>query len=81
MTILFSNLKKTIFGPFPNFLGKTNFSEKSGCHLQPYKGFQHHAKFQRNLMIQFHENTRTDIRPYFIRPSGLPLGVKQIQLP
>ena len=52
----FSFKFKTYFWPFlahfPNFGGKKSFSMKSSCYTQPLKGFWHHAKFQRNLMIQ-----------------------------
>ena len=61
MTRLFFKLKKTLFlAHFPNFWGKKSFSKKSDCHAQLHKGFWHHAKFKRNLMIQFQENTQID---------------------
>ena len=45
----------------PIFCGKF-FLKKSGCHAQLHKGFYHHAKILRNLMIQFQENAQTDGR-------------------
>ena len=60
-------LKKPIFGQFlahfPNFWRKKSLFQKHQlCHAQPHKCVYHHAKIQRNLMIQFQENTRTDSR-------------------
>ena len=56
------------------------------CHAQHDKGFLHHAKITRNLMIQFQENTPkgsttegwTD--PILQYNSSLLLGVQQVQL-
>ena len=56
------NLFLAIFGPFPQFLGQENFSMKSSCYAQLLKGFWHHAKIQRNLMIPFQENSQSDVR-------------------
>ena len=68
MTNFFIKFKKTLFFDlffvhFPNLGGKIFFSKKMGCHTQLHKGFYHHAKIQRNLMIQFQENTYTDVIP------------------
>ena len=38
------------------YFWSTFFSQKLGCHAQFRKGFLHHAKIQRNLMIQFQES-------------------------
>ena len=62
MTKFFFKLKKpyywSILACFPNSGGKKSFSMKSSCYAQLLKGFWHLAKFQRNLMIQFQENTQ-----------------------
>ena len=48
---------------FPNFWGKKKFSEKIRlCHTQLQMSFWHHAKFQKNLMMQFQENAWTEGR-------------------
>ena len=62
LTKFFFKLKKTpIFGPFPQFLEQKKFLKKIWlCHAQQDKSFWHHAEIQRNLMIQFQENNRTD---------------------
>ena len=57
--------KKPSFDPFwvhfPNFGGQKNFSHKILlCHAQLRKGFQHHAKIYKKLIIQFKENTQAD---------------------
>ena len=61
MTKFFFKFKNPNFGlflaNFPNFWGKKSFSKKSDGHAQLHKGFWQHAKTQRNLMIQFQENT------------------------
>ena len=66
MTKFFFKSKKSYFGPFLahflNFGGKKSFSTKSSCYAQLLKGFWHHVKIQRNLMIQFQENTQIDVR-------------------
>ena len=66
MTKFFFKFKKSYFWPFlahfPNFWGTKSFSTKSSCHVQFLKDFWHHAKYQRNLTIQFQENTQTDVR-------------------
>ena len=66
MTKFFFKLKKSYFWPFlvhfPNIWGKKSFSTKSSCYAQLLKDFWQHAKIQRNLMIQFQENTQTDVR-------------------
>ena len=55
------NSKNPIFGPFSQFLERRLFSKKIWlCHAQLHKGFQHHVKIQRNLIIQFQENTWRD---------------------
>ena len=59
MTKFFFKFKKPYFWPF---FGKKSFSTKSSCYAQLLKGFWHNAKIQRNLMIQFQENTQTDAR-------------------
>ena len=65
MINFFKKFKKPYFCPFlahfHNFLGKKNFSTKLS-YPQLLKGFWHYAKNQRNLMIQFQENTQTDVR-------------------
>ena len=62
MNKVFFNFKKPYFWPFlahfPNFWGKS-FSTKLSCYAQLLKGFWHHAKIKRNLMIQFQENALT----------------------
>ena len=63
MTKFFFKLKKKnlFLAHFPNFSGNESFSQKLRlCHVQLHKGFQHHAKIQRNLIIEFEENTWTD---------------------
>ena len=62
MTKFFFKFKNPIFGPFPQFLVQKSFSTKSSCYAQLLKSFYHHTKIQRNLMIQFQENTQTDVR-------------------
>ena len=58
---------------FPNIWGKKSFSKKTWLHhAQLHKGFYHHAKILRNLMIQFQKNTRTDGRTLFHRNRTLP---------
>ena len=47
-----------IFGPFPQFWGQKSFSIKLSCYAQLLWGFWHRSKIQRNLMIQFQENTQ-----------------------
>ena len=48
---------------FPTFWCKKSFPEKTWlCHAQLDKGFKYHAKIQKNLMIQFQENTQTENR-------------------
>ena len=60
----FLNCKDLIFGLFlayfPSFGVKKVFSKL--CHTQLHKGLYHHANIQRNLMIQFQQNTHTDSR-------------------
>ena len=66
MIKFFFKFKKRYFCPFlahfHNFWGKKSFSNKSSCYAQLLKGFWHCAKIQRNLMIQFQENTQRDVR-------------------
>ena len=59
MTKFFFKFKK--LSHFPNFGAKKSFSMKLSCYAKLLKGFWHHAKIQRNLMIQFQENTQTDV--------------------
>ena len=48
---------------FPTFWCKKGFPEKTWlCHAQLDKGFKYHPKIQKNLMIQFQENTQTENR-------------------
>ena len=58
--------KKPYFCPFlahfHNFWGKKSFSTKPSCYPQLLKGFWHYAKIHGDLMIQFLENTQTDVR-------------------
>ena len=91
MTKFSNKLKKpcfwSILGPFSQFWGKKIPQKIRLCHAQLHMSFQHHAKFQKKLMIQFQENAwtkgqteeqndgRTD-RPYFIGPFRLPPGVQ-----
>ena len=74
------NSKNPVIGLFPQFWGQKKFFQKIRlCHAQ-HKGFYHHAKIWRNLMIQFQENIWADSRnwridrPYFIGPFWLPPG-------
>ena len=66
MNKFFSKFNKIYFWQFldhfPNFWGKKVFSMKSSCYAQLLKGFWHHAKIQRNLMIPFQENSQSDVR-------------------
>ena len=67
MTEFFNKFKKSsfwpIFGPFSLSLGQKKFSWKIQLfHAQLHMGFQHHAKIQKKLMIQFKENAWTDGR-------------------
>ena len=73
----FQYIQKTlflaIFDPFSQFLEQNKFSRVSGCDAQLHMGFQHHAKIQKKLIIQFQENAQTDRRtdggtdrPYFV---------------
>ena len=95
--IKFSNkFKKPCFlpilGPFSQFWGQKKFSWKIRfCHAQLYMGFQHYAKIQKKLMIQFKENTRTDgkkegrtkgrrDRPYFYRTLPATAGGPKKQI-
>ena len=65
MAKYFFEFKKYYFWPFlahfPYFGGKKCSSTKSSCYAQLLKGFWYDAKIQRNLMIQFQENTQTDV--------------------
>ena len=75
MIKFFFKFKKPYFCPFlahfHNFWGKKRFSTKPSCYAQLQKGFWHHTKIQRNLMIEFQENTQTDVR----RQTGCFLAV------
>ena len=65
MTTFFNILKKIpcfqlIFHPFSQFWGQKKIFWKIWlCHAQLHMDFQHHAKTQKKLMIQFEENTWT----------------------
>ena len=64
MTKFYFKFKKPYFWPVcPIIGGKKSFPKKIWlCQAQPDKGFQHHAKIQRNRMIQFQEDILTDGR-------------------
>ena len=63
MTKFFFKFEKPIFGPFPQILGQKKFFKKIlGCQAQLHEGFYNPGKIQRNLMIKFQENTKTDVR-------------------
>ena len=77
-----------VLGPFSQFFGQKKFSWKIQlCHAQLHMGFQHHAKIQEKLMIQFKENAQTDRRmegrkdgrtgPILQDPSGYCWGSNQ----
>ena len=51
-----------IFDSFPQFLRQKKFFHKIQLFRVQLKGFWRHAKIQRNLMIQFQENTQTGVR-------------------
>ena len=60
MTQFSNKFKKPCFQPI---FGEKEFSWKIQlCHAQLHLGFQHHAKIQKKLTIQFKENARTDGR-------------------
>ena len=96
MTNFSNKLKKPCFSPFfPIFFGKKICQKIRLCHAQLHMGFQHHAKFQKKLIIQSQEKVwaegrtegQTDRRmnrPYFIGPFGLlgrsPTSIYQITL-
>ena len=54
----FFKFKKPYFWTISQVFGAKCFSKKSGCHAQLHQGSWHHAKIQRNLMIQFPEYTQ-----------------------
>ena len=57
MTKFFYKIKKNpTFGPFPQIFMAKKLSQNIQ-HPQLAKGFYYHAEIQRNLMIQFLENT------------------------
>ena len=61
MTKFFFKFKKIYFWPISQFWGQKKLFQKILlCHTQHDKGFQYHAKIQRNLMTQFQENTQTE---------------------
>ena len=67
MTKFSNKFKKPCFwpnlGPFSQFLGQKTFSWKIRlCHAQLHMSFQHHAKIQKKLMLQFKENAWTGKR-------------------
>ena len=65
MTKFFNIFKKPcfwpIFDPFSQCFGQKKFFQKIRlCHAKLHMGFQHHAKIQKKLIIQFQENGCTD---------------------
>ena len=65
MTKFFFKLKNPIYGhfrPISRIFWANTFSTKLSCYAQLLKVFWHHAQIQRNLMIQFQENTQTNVR-------------------
>ena len=63
MTKFSNKLKKPCFWPiFPNLGQKKKKCSQNIrlCHAQLHMSFQHHTKFQKKLMIQFHENAWTE---------------------
>ena len=63
----FQYIQKTLFlarfwSIFLIFGAKNSFQKIWLCHAQLHMGFQHHAKIQKKLMIQFQENAQTDGR-------------------
>ena len=67
MTKFPNKLKKpcfwSILDPFFPILGQKKLSQKIRlCHAQLHMSFQHHAKFQKKLRIQFQENAWTEGR-------------------
>ena len=76
MKIFSLNSKNSLFCLFlahgPNFWSQKGLFQKHLlCHAQIHKGFQHHAKFQKIVMIQFQENawrdSKTEERTLFHR--------------
>ena len=72
---------------FPTSGAKNFFLENLTLSRTTSLGFQHHAKIQKELMMQFHKNTPTDgrtdrrtDRPYFIGPFRLLPGVQKCTL-
>ena len=65
MTKFFFKFKNPIFGHFwpisPIFGAKKVFPQNRVV-MQFPKGFWHHAKIQKNLMIKFQEKTQRDVR-------------------
>ena len=61
---IFLKSPETMFlGHFWPFLPNGNFFQKIWlCHIQLYKGPEHHVMFQKKTMSQFQENLRTDRR-------------------
>ena len=58
ITKFFFKFKKNLLlVHFPNFWKK---NQKIGFQAQNHRGLQHHVQIQRNLIIQFHENTQRD---------------------
>ena len=65
MTQFSNKLKKpcfwSILGLFFQSWGKTKFPQNIRlCHAQLHMSFEHHAKFQKKLMILFQENVWTE---------------------
>ena len=84
MTKFSNKFKNPVFGLFSPFLGQKNFSWKIQlCHIHLHMGFQHRAKIQKKLMIQFKENAWTDGRtegqtdPILQDPSSYRHGSKK----
>ena len=83
-TKFFNIFKKLIYGPFSYSLGQKIFSWNIWpCHAQLHMDFQHHAKIQKKLMIQFQEYAKTEGRktegrtdPISQDPSGYCQGSK-----
>ena len=80
-------LKKPLFlTHFHNLGVKSVFQKNMAVIKKLQMNFQHHAKIQRNLMIQFRENTWTDGRTegqtdlISLGPFQLLWGVQQVQL-
>ena len=63
----------TFLAIFPDYGAKIFFQNIRLCHAQLDMGFQHYAKIQKKLMIQFQENAWTIVwteDPILQDPSG-----------